>query len=321
MSTIHWILRDDGWNEGSLLALAAHCELGRMGTSVRVYPLFAAPSTPMTWPRNFSSAPPLLQGKARWTWGRRVGGLLRSLDGPVVVDEDDVAAPLVLSLARGLPIVGWARRLEPLASIPYGQFERVVAGSRTALNGVLQRSAVLPTRIFEVDAPTLEPRIRLVEAEQLVVAVMGAMGAIKGVDLVINALAELARQKRPWELWLFGDGPERVRWEVYGRAMDVPVTWIPLESWEDRLGAVDLLIAPQFDDGLAWDVEIAKRAGIPVVAGDLPVMRERLQGWAGAHILKAVTVMEVIDALDGPAPRRVPAPAHSSGGWNEAFSF
>lgn len=319
--TLHWILRDDGWNEGSLVALAAHFELGRVGISLRVHPMFATDTTPMSWPENLSVARPLLQGKARWTWGRRVGELLRSLDGPVVVDEDGLAAPLVLSLARDRPTVGWARRRAPLASIPYGQYDRVVAGSRTAFNGVLQEQAVMPTRLFQVGPPQIVQGAPTTQTERPVVAVMGAMTAIKGVDVVINALAELARQKRPWELWLFGDGPERVRWEVYGRAMDVSVFWVPLECWADRLASVDLLLAPQFDDGLGWDVEVAKRAGIPVVAGDLPVMRERIGGWGGGRILKSVTVMEVIDALTGPVPRLAPAPVRLPSGWREVFSL
>nr|WP_275107297.1 glycosyltransferase [Sulfobacillus harzensis] len=212
-----------------------------------------------------------------------------------------------------------------MPSTTYQRFQRVVATSRWRLRQLVQEGLVLPSRIQLVDAPSLPAATTSEPAPQsegLTVAVLGPMTAVKGVDLAINALAELSRQTPGWRLWLMGDGPDRARFQAYAQAMDVQTTWHPSDAWELALRAADVLLAPQFQDSLGWDAMWAQRLGTPVVAGNLPVMEEQLGDWPGARLLSRLTVMEVIEALDSrfftaatPSSRREVNP------WREAFSF
>ncbi len=77
-----------------------------------------------------------------------------------------------------------------------------------------------------------------------------------------------------------GDAPERIRLERFARSFELPeIVVCTRHRWSchELMGVADLLAAPALVDGPTGAVARAMAAGLPVVASDIPAMREVIE--------------------------------------------
>jgi glycosyltransferase involved in cell wall biosynthesis len=103
-----------------------------------------------------------------------------------------------------------------------------------------------------------------------VVGFLGSFNASKGIDVLVAAVANLAK-RRPLRLAVAGDGPSRGPLER-AAACGVPPTVLlgrlPTSTVPRFLAAVDVLAVPSQDEGLPRVVLEAMSMRVPVVASD-----------------------------------------------------
>lgn len=123
---------------------------------------------------------------------------------------------------------------------------------------------------------------------------IGRMAGLKGGDVLLRALPEVARELgQPVRLTLAGDGPERATWERIAeevRARDPRVAvdfagWVDEARREELLGDADLLVVPsQWPEPFGRVGPEAGVAGVPAVAFDVGGVRDWLTPGANGHL-------------------------------------
>jgi glycosyltransferase involved in cell wall biosynthesis len=104
-----------------------------------------------------------------------------------------------------------------------------------------------------------------------VVGFLGSFNRSKGVDVLIDALSQVA-QHRPVRLAVAGDGPLREEFEdaaAHGVAPIALLGRLPASDVPRFLAAVDVLALPSYDEGLPRVVLEAMAMRVPVVASDV----------------------------------------------------
>jgi len=179
--------------------------------------------------------------------------------------------------------------------------EKVRAADFTAVcvagNGrMLQRLAGEEARIacvyHGVDLARFDGRDRARAAEPLLLAV-GRLHAVKGFDLVIEAVARLAARGVAGRLVLVGDGPDRVRLEAQARERGVAdrVTFVdgmPQTELLDLYRRAWLLLMP------SRVLSNGRRDGIPNVVVEAMAMGLAVVGTRAAGLEEAIA-----DGVDG----------------------
>ncbi len=199
------------------------------------------------------------------------------LDVPVVVAEhcDPRARP-----------IGWA--WETLRQLLYPRAAAVVLLSSTAL-------AAFPARIQRKSRVIPNPVIRLAPADPAgcqgpsrggrTVIALGRLHPVKAFDRLVAAFAEVAPRHPDWDLFIWGEGPERPRLErlahekgVAGRVHLPGVTATPGE----KLQAADLFVLSSDTEGFPMALAEAMALGKPVIAtsvGAVPeIVRDGVDG-------------------------------------------
>ncbi|MFV1876502.1 glycosyltransferase family 4 protein [Nioella sp.] len=100
---------------------------------------------------------------------------------------------------------------------------------------------------------------------------VGRLAAVKGVPVLLEALAEARRTRPDLTLTLVGDGPDRAALEAQSRALDLAgaVTFAGYRSQSDvaeLLARHDALILPSFAEGVPVVLMEAMAARMPVIA-------------------------------------------------------
>ncbi len=296
----------------------------------------------MTWPQGVAVADPVAEGRGRWAAARITRRLSESLQDAdrVITDQDFDTEFRVLRALQGAvhsPFL-FARQAElpssrtDAALVPYGSFESILAASRVAMQIILAADLVLPSRCFLVSPPPLPQA----EAETHpwpfpqdgtpTLAMAGALTPVKGVDAVLNALTVLRDRHRTARLMVLGDGPDAARLQVYAAALGIEAVFLPdWLTWSAYLHRADQCLAPQFRDGLGWEVAAASACGLPVLANQLPVLAERVENFSGARLLPRPAVMDWVEALEASLVPHREAPRDSLNrggqGWMEALGW
>ncbi|MCE8419826.1 glycosyltransferase [Rhodovulum sulfidophilum] len=100
---------------------------------------------------------------------------------------------------------------------------------------------------------------------------VGRLAAVKGVPLLLEAMARLGPEHPGARLTLIGDGPERARIEAEAARLGLGtrVVFAGYRSQEEVAGALarsDLFVLPSFAEGVPVVLMEAMAAGLPVVA-------------------------------------------------------
>jgi len=176
------------------------------------------------------------------------------------------------------------------------QFEKAVQGATlvTAVSEALvdrterltgRRPVVMPigTPLARyTDLPSREiARERLgLPRDRRIALFVGSLLPLKGVSLLLEALASLPRQD---VVGVFvGDGPLRPEVEKAPRV--IATGPVPNERIPTYLRAADILVLPSFSEGMPTVLVEAGAAGLPVVASDVGGIRELLGDGRGSIV-------------------------------------
>lgn len=182
---------------------------------------------------------------------------------------------------------------DPLSRFKYRSARRFVAISGDVAR-VLSEAGVPPDRIAVVPdglSPDAFVLARLPSAPPFHLVHAGAFDGMKGQEVAIRALARLAADGLDVTLTLLGDGPSRAgperlaetsgvlpRCRFAGEVRDVPV----------HLAAAHLLLLPSRSEGASLVLVEAMAAGCPVLAHDLPAVREICGGGTSGRLLETL---------------------------------
>ncbi len=113
------------------------------------------------------------------------------------------------------------------------------------------------------------------DANEFVVLWVGRLDPVKRLDIAVRCLAEMPSV--PVRLLIAGDGPDRARLEREIAASGNPAA-VRLLGWREDvpelLAAADAFVFPSRTEGMPNAVLEALAAGMPVVASDIPALRE-----------------------------------------------
>lgn len=196
-------------------------------------------------------------------------------------------AILAASSVRGLKLVGvenspvWSRRasaawLKRLASARLDA--HVAVGERTART--VESEAGLPPGSIRVINPGIADRGVAEQrswAEPVVIGTVARLWRVKGVDVVIDAVARLAGVR----LIVVGDGPEeeslRAQIRRLGLEGRTELRSVPFDGTaRDLIGSFDIFALGSRQEGFPVTVMEAMFAAVPVVATDAGSVREQV---------------------------------------------
>lgn len=131
---------------------------------------------------------------------------------------------------------------------------------------------IAPTRLARIPNFTRLPRAAArppVTGAVPRVLALGRLVEKKGFDVLLDALALVARDARPIELTIAGDGPLRAVLEARARALPDTIV-VHFTGWRDDIAALfaasDLFVLPSRDEPFGIVVLEAMAAGVPIVA-------------------------------------------------------
>jgi glycosyltransferase involved in cell wall biosynthesis len=200
-------------------------------------------------------------GRAAW-----LGGLAARLAGLPAIVTRRMDRPVRPTWRARLIYQTWTRRA---VAISPGVVECLAAG------GVPRRRIVLIPSA--VDVARLQPTrdraaVRAREgapADEPVLLAMSALVRRKGLDVLLDALADLARRGLRPALWIAGDGPEHgvLVAQAARLGLTARVRWLGhRDEVGDLLAACDVFVLPSRREGLGVAALEAMAAGRPVVA-------------------------------------------------------
>lgn len=215
----------------------------------------------------------------RLAWLRR---RLAHLAPQVVVSFIEVANVYALLAAPGQTPVIVSERTDPrrhrspatyevLRRVLYRRAERLVVQGEELRGWATAR--VPPPRVVVLPNPVFPapPAAPLPRAPQLVG--VGRLSAEKGFDLFIQVFARLAPRFPPWQLVIYGEGPQRPGLERLAQQLHVGErVQLPgaLPNPANFLAAQDIFVLPSRYEGFPNALAEAMARGVAVVAFDCP---------------------------------------------------
>lgn len=308
-----WVVPDLGMDAGTIMAAWTIPLLLEAGVDVEILPMAASRGREA----DFSGARVLPPAVTRRLTARlEKMGVLRRAFGQydrIVLDQDlDLEIQALLAArsagrrartilfariplspylaARGEHAIG---RLRRLIDRFYPEFDRIVSWSQAVASDLVLAHRVPKERVMHLPAPLpfaqwhRDAGWRPADwpfGDGPVVATMGRLDPLKGVEVLIQALRLLAEEGVAARLLVIGDGPGRPDLERQAKALGIEAAF---PGWVDHpegwLRQADLYVAPQYFDGSGWDLYMAMGAGLAVIATDGPAVSTEvlLKGMAG----------------------------------------
>ena len=200
-------------------------------------------------------------GRAAW-----LGGLAARLAG----------VPAIVTRRQDRPVRrGWRTRLI------YEQLSRRTVAISPGVAACLVAGGVPPERIALVPSAVDRARLRAhanraavraaagVGADELVLLALSALVHRKGLDVLLDAIAALARSRLQPRVWIAGNGPQRTVLTDQAQRLGLTdqVRFLGRrEDVGDLLAACDIAVLPSRREGLGVAALEAMAAGRPVVA-------------------------------------------------------
>jgi glycosyltransferase involved in cell wall biosynthesis len=161
----------------------------------------------------------------------------------------------------------------------YRRLTRQAVAISPAVRALLVEGGVDPSRIHVIPsaidpARVLSPRGRSATRaslrttdEDFVLLTLASLVPRKGIDVLVDALAELPAARHRIRAFVAGEGPIRAELESRAQVLDVPVTFLGRrEDAGDLLAACDAFVLPARREGLGVSALEAMAASRPVIA-------------------------------------------------------
>jgi glycosyltransferase involved in cell wall biosynthesis len=139
---------------------------------------------------------------------------------------------------------------------------------------------------------------------------VGELRMLKGVDVLIKAIATLARNGRPTTATIVGLGPDRTAFEAAARSAGDAIRFVGAKPAREAFTLGRLLVVPSRAESLPYVVLEAAAAGLPVVATRVGGMSEIFGPDAGALVPPndpAALAQAIGSALQNPAATQAAA--------------
>ncbi len=191
-----------------------------------------------------------------------------------------------LPFKQGVPavrrLVAWLAELAlarlPATIICVSDHERSLA--RRALRMPQRRLRMIPTAVAdrvehdEQPEPTETSSLQMSSLRTMRIGTVCRLAPPKRVDVLIGAIARL---ERPASLTVVGTGPQAADLSALGERLAVSVDFLgDRADVADVLATFDIFVICSDHEGAPVSVLEAMRAGLPVVASDLPGIRGQL---------------------------------------------
>jgi glycosyltransferase involved in cell wall biosynthesis len=211
-------------------------------------------------------------------WGNLIGALIARLAGVRLIVANQNTAPSMLS--RPL------RELDRLYGI-FGLFSRIVVNSAQTEADYRAYAKPYRRRLVRIDHSFDPKQARLSRAEArakfglpIDAVVLGNVGRLHPQKNQ-SALIRLLPGEPSWHVVLAGQGESEAEYRALARSLGCGdrlhlVGERSPEEIGDLLGALDIFVFPSRAETFGLAVVEAAGAGVPVVANDLPVLREVL---------------------------------------------
>ena len=192
--------------------------------------------------------------------------------------------------------------------------ERIVCVSESARDFHARRSGLPPWRYTVIhnglDAGAFardESSRRRLRTEwnlgddRVLTAYVGRLDHEKGLDLLLSATSHLAARGRPVDLVIAGDGPQRRMVENFiahgegGRRCRYVGF---LRDVRDILSAADMFIMPSRWEGFGLAAAEAMAASLPVIASDIPALRDLLGGGSAGLLVEPTDSVSLAEAME-----------------------
>lgn len=328
-----WVVSSLAWDSGTVIMKWVVPILSQIGITVDILPLYVTEPQESLMPIENAPGIEVLAAPVQGRWARNIqaSGVLRrafKLYDRVIVDQDldtelkavtaktSVAKKTPLILISHLPLTEYlaARGENQIAGLRrlidglYPKMDRVVTitdAQATDLmeyhgvgaNRIRRASLPLPFRAWQEEIGENAPHPFL-DTDDPVIAVMGRLDALKGMEVLINALRVVKDHGYPVRLLVLGAGPLRASHEQLCRSLGVPAHFVGFAenpaAWIHR---AKIFVAPQYFDGSGWDMHLAMSVGVPVIATNAPhASREVL---AKGTLGKIVSIGEPMALAEG----------------------
>lgn len=161
-----------------------------------------------------------------------------------------------------------------------------------------------------VEPALFDPKHHAGQAKKLLF--VGRLAPVKGLPVLLEALAMLHRDGRAFELTVVGDGPDRAMLEARAREMELAdaVCFVGYRSQaqvREHLKEADVFVMASFAEGVPVVLMEAMAAGLPVVAPRIAGIAELVEDGHSGYLAPpgdAEALAEKITLLLGDAERR-----------------
>ena len=132
---------------------------------------------------------------------------------------------------------------------------------------------------------------------------VGRLDAIKGVPLLLEALAAVRTSHPEAVLTIVGDGPHRRQLEDQTRALglEAAVTFTGYQAQDavaDLLSKSDMLVLPSFAEGVPVVLMEGMAAGLPVIASQVAGVPELVEDGVAGYAIPAGDTAALTDRID-----------------------
>jgi colanic acid/amylovoran biosynthesis glycosyltransferase len=152
-----------------------------------------------------------------------------------------------------------------------------------------------------VDPASYAPRIHHGRGRRLLFT--GRLAGVKGVPVLLEALARLRDEHPDVELALAGDGPDRAQLEAEAQRLGVAdrVRFLGYQSSDHvrcLLQETDVFVLPSFAEGVPVVLMEAMASGVPVVSTRVAGVAELVEHGVSGFVVPPGDVVALADAID-----------------------
>ncbi len=152
-------------------------------------------------------------------------------------------------------------------------------------------------------APALYGTQRARKAPGKTLLFVGRLAAVKGVAILLQALAQVRERHPDVVVRLVGDGPERTGLEQQAQSLGLEdsvrfLGYLGQADVAKELNAADMLVLPSFAEGVPVVLMEAMASRIPVVASRVAGVQELVEDGVSGHALPPGDIDTLVATLD-----------------------